>query len=81
MLLAASAAAMQVEHLRCEYLENPLGIGKPCPRLSWQLVSQLRGESQTAYRILAASNLQLLQVDKDDLWDSGKVSSDQSIQS
>ena len=80
MLLAASAAAMQVEYLRCEYLENLLGIGKPCPRLSWQLVfTAPRGESQTAYRILAALNLQLLQVDKDDLWDSGKVSSDQSI--
>ena len=38
--------------LRCEYLENPLGIDVPEPRLSWILESTARGRRQTTYRIL-----------------------------
>ena len=35
---------------------------------------------QTAYQVLVASSEELLKKDKGDLWDSGKVESDQSIQ-
>jgi len=39
-----------------------------------------RGQKQTAYQILVASSEELLKKDKGDLWDSGKVVSDQSSQ-
>ena len=65
--------------LRCEYLVNPLGIEVTRPRLSWIIVSDRRGERQTAYQVLVASTPQLLAEDRGDLWDSGKVASDQSI--
>ena len=68
-----------VENLRCEYLRDPLGIDTAQPRLSWQLQSDRRGVKQTAYRVLVASSEALLLEDKADLWDSGKVASDQSI--
>ena len=42
--------------------------------------SEIRGQKQTAYQILVASSEELLKKDKGDLWDSGKVASDQSIQ-
>jgi alpha-L-rhamnosidase len=29
--------AVEVQNLRCEYLENPLGIDVAKPRLSWKL--------------------------------------------
>lgn len=74
------AAGVQVDHLRCEYRENPLGIDLRTPRLSWQLRSSERGGRQTAYRILVASSAELLKRGQGDLWDSGKVVSDQSIQ-
>lgn len=32
---AIVVADYQVDRLRCEYLENPLGIDQPIPRLSW----------------------------------------------
>jgi len=35
---------MQVTHLRCEILSNPLGIGEVRPRLSWMLESDTRGQ-------------------------------------
>src|ERR1035441_8993039 len=80
-ILAARAAAAEspvVEGLRCEYLVNPLGIDVDQPRLSWISVQSARGWRQTAYRILAASTPENLRKDAGDLWDSGKVNSDQS---
>ncbi|MHB8899126.1 MAG: glycoside hydrolase family 78 protein [Thermoguttaceae bacterium] len=81
-LSAAPAAAGQPAHagsLRCEYLENPLGIDQPQPRLSWQIVDPRRGAHQTAWQILVASSQAELAADRGDLWDSGPVESDQSI--
>jgi alpha-L-rhamnosidase len=68
--------------LRCEYLVNPLGIDAVRPRLSWRLEPAdpaARGERQTAFRVLAASRRSLLDENRGDLWDSGRVGSDQSI--
>ncbi len=75
----SATAGVSVEKLRCEYLDNPLGIDTPQPRLSWVLDSKQRAEKQTAYQILAASSEALLKSDSGDLWDSGKVASDQTL--
>ena len=75
-LIAVTEGAMNLENLRCEYLTDPLGIIERQPRLSWVLRSDKRGSRQTAYRVLVASSLQKLTQDQGDLWDSGKVASD-----
>jgi alpha-L-rhamnosidase len=49
------------------------------PRPSWVITSERRGEQQIAYQILVASSEELLKKGTGDLWDSGKVASDQSI--
>lgn len=67
-------------NLRCEYLVNPTGIDVIEPRLSWILKSERRSETQSAYQILVASSDESLERDKGDLWNSGKVKSDQSNQ-
>jgi hypothetical protein len=41
-----------VEDLRCEYLIEPMGVDALNPRLSWIIVSDRRGEKQTAYQVL-----------------------------
>ncbi len=66
--------------LRCEYLHNPLGIDVVQPRLSWRLEADTRGQKQTAYRILVASSAEKLKQGRGDLWDTGKITSDQSTQ-
>ncbi|MEI6604208.1 MAG: glycoside hydrolase family 78 protein [Verrucomicrobiota bacterium] len=75
--------ATEVTNLRCEYLVNPLGIDVGKPRLSWKLetgnLKPERGIKQTAYQILVASSEVLLKKDQADLWDSGKVVSEQSV--
>src|SRR5512140_162112 len=65
--------------LRCEYLEEPLGIQDEAPRLSWIVESSERGQSQTAYQVLVASTEDVLEHEKGDLWDSEKVQSDDTI--
>ena len=76
----AEDVALRVGQLRCEYLRDPLGIDAPHPRLSWVLESGQRGQRQTAYEVLVASSAELLAEDKGDLWQSGKVASDQTAQ-
>ena len=72
------------EDMRCEFIENPLGIDAPKPRLGWTLKTGnpgiQKGIKQTAYQVLVASSRELLKNDEGDLWDSGRVKSDQSIQ-
>ncbi len=63
------------KRLRCEYLENPIGIDAPTPRLSWWLDDERPAEIQTAYHILAARREDLLDDDHGDLWDSGRTES------
>jgi alpha-L-rhamnosidase len=82
--------AATVDTLRCEYLDDPLGIETAQPRLSWsieesgekaegrRLKAEDRGRKQAAYQVLVASSAEVLKKDKGDLWDSGRVDSDQS---
>jgi alpha-L-rhamnosidase len=65
-------------NLKCEYFQNPLGIDEIKPRLSWQLNDPGQGARQTAYQVQAASDLELL-LSKPDLWDSGTIRTDQSL--
>ncbi len=81
VLVANHTAAGTVEpaRLRCEYRVNPEGIDINLPRLSWILESNERGQMQTAYQVLVASSKKKINSDIGDLWDSGKVNSDQSV--
>jgi alpha-L-rhamnosidase len=74
-LAAASAAFAAPVRLRCEYLDNPLGIDSPVPRLSWQNDSPGRNWRQSAYEILVSASPS----GKADVWDSGKQLSADSV--
>ena len=74
-----SAASGVPFHLRCEFLENPLGIDKSSPQLSWQIGGQDRDWQQAAYQVFVATSESLLRDGKADVWDSGRVPSGQSV--
>jgi len=78
-LACSPPADKKVQELKCEYLTNPRGIEKSQPRLSWILNLNRRGSCQTAYQIQAASEAEYLSGEKIDLWDSGRIFSDQSV--
>ena len=79
VIIQVSAAAAVPVHLRCEYLENPLGIDTPSPHLSWQSDNTERNWKQAAYQILVASDDESLRAGRADIWDSGKVDSSESV--
>jgi alpha-L-rhamnosidase len=72
-------AGITLQNLKCEMLENPLGISTFHPRLSWQIMSDTRNTNQTGYQVIVASTAAKLTANQGDLWDSHKVNSDQSI--
>ncbi len=75
---SGNAAVSPPERLRCEYLSNPLGLDVLQPRFSWIWgAAERRGVSQSAYHILVSSSRENLGRGVGDLWDSGKVMSDQ----
>ncbi|NBC67258.1 MAG: hypothetical protein GVY07_16575 [Bacteroidetes bacterium] len=78
----SDAQSLRPADLRTQYSENPLGIDEKQPGFSWKLQSQPgeRGKEQTAYRILVASDEALLARKEGDIWDSGKINSDETIQ-
>ena len=61
--------------LRCNFLANPLGLHDQAPRLSWRLATDgRRGARQSAYQVRVSSKKN----GPADLWDSGRVSSDET---
>lgn len=75
----AAAGKSSLSNLRCEYRHDPMGIDITTPKLSWEIESKGRGVVQTAYQLIVASSQSALDKNNGDLWNSGKVTSDQSI--
>src|SRR6267154_4767794 len=77
-----ASSGLKATALRCEYRTNPIAIEPTSPRLSWHVEAgeNERGVTQATYQILVASRPELLRTDKADLWDSGRVDSEQSVQ-
>jgi alpha-L-rhamnosidase len=71
---------LKVVNLKCVNKIEPIGIDQASPRLSWQLQSDQRGVVQTAYRILVADNLEVLNNNQGNVWDTKKINSSSSIQ-
>ncbi len=74
------ASALTIGNLRCEYMTNPSGIDILTPRFSWIIDSPIRGERQTAFQIIVCQSADQLAKNQGDLWNSGKVTSDQTTQ-
>jgi alpha-L-rhamnosidase len=79
-LVGAVCIAASPTNLRCEFRNAPQGIDATKPRLSWNMTSDKRGARQTAYQVLVATSADKLTEGAADLWDSGKVESDKSLQ-
>lgn len=73
-LLSIEAAKSQltVQNLTVEHLENPIGLGEQEPRFGWQIQSTKRNVQQIAYELKVSTG-------KTVAWNSGKVTSDQSV--
>ena len=63
---------VSVSWLRVENLEKPLGIDTDKPRFSWIILSDKQDVKQIAYQIIVTT-------DKGEVWNSGRVESDQQL--
>lgn len=78
-LLAASMPVGRPKSLQCDALDHPLGDDDAKPLLSWKLQDGRIGARQTAYRIQVASDPQKLASGHPNIWDSGRIASDRSL--
>jgi alpha-L-rhamnosidase len=79
-MTSPNSGSPSLTNLRCEYLKNPLGIDVSFPELSWEILADVPGGvTQKSYQLTVASSPSLLDKGTPDLWNSGKVLSDQSI--
>ena len=79
---AGGAGPSGAVKLRVAHITNPLGelgIDAARPRFSWQMADARRGARQSAYRILVASTAAKLSPGAADVWDSGVVAADSSV--
>jgi alpha-L-rhamnosidase len=78
MVSPQSAGALRAVDLRCEFDKDPQGVDVERPRLFWRVESSQRGQRQTAWQVLVASSSAVLARDRGDLWDSGRIATDQT---
>lgn len=76
---SSAGASLAPAQLRTEWLTNPTAVESEKPHLSWRVQSELRGDLQTAYRLIVASSEEILARHEGDLWDAGKVAGDQTL--
>jgi len=74
MISCTGNPRLTVTNLKCEYLENPLGMDKPLPRFSWYISSNQRGILQSAYQIIVSDAPEDISKGIGKIWDSGKIS-------
>lgn len=72
-------AKNQVVKLVCEYHVNPIGMDVDKPRLSWQILSDQKDVLQTAYEIRVFDTSLDKTKKRKQIWTSGKVASDNSV--
>ena len=78
---SGDSSEIYLSSLKCEYLSNPLAVESLNPRLSWKIETDDENAynvKQEAYQVLVASSVEKLSEDKADLWNSGKLESDQN---
>ena len=76
IMLMHSCSTLKVYDLTCEKLQEPLAIDSEFPYFSWKVLSD---NAMTAYQIEVASSETKLLGGEADLWQSGKIASDDPI--
>jgi len=74
---AESAGPLAPTALRCEYLDNPMGVDMAKPRFFWVVGHPERGQVQSAYQVVVSTDAKAA---AGDVWDSGKIASAKSTQ-
>lgn len=72
-------AALKINALTVEGRDSLLGSDILQPRFSWKMQSEARDLKQSGYQLLVASSKEMLDKNEGDIWNSGKIDSDASL--
>ena len=61
-----------IEKTTCNLLKTPWELNLPSPYFGWQLSSDRRNQSQSAYQIMVADNEKDINAFTGNIWDSGE---------
>lgn len=78
----AQGHLLAADGLQSDAISQPLAVENAAPRLEWRLKAAeagARGVEQSAYRVLVASSEKVLEGDRGDVWDSGRIASGDSF--
>lgn len=64
-----------VKNLKCEYLDNPVGLDETHPRFTWQMELYKSGNHQLAYELAVGTTEADVVSGKGNVWESGIVDS------
>jgi alpha-L-rhamnosidase len=79
LLCSMVVSAQSPAHLRCEYLENPLGIDARSPRFTWLLDDNRYEAKQTAYRLIVDTDSSAVVRGQGAYWDTKKNNEDKML--
>lgn len=72
VLCAVSASPYKVINLKCEHIENPIGIDTPFPRFTWQISDDRQGAKQKAWQLIIGTDSVEVASEKGNYWVSDK---------
>ena len=67
-------ADTSIKDFRVQHSDKPLAVEDKHPLFSWKMDSDVRGQRQTAYQISV-----IREVDGSEIWNTGRVESDKSV--
>ena len=79
LLFLNAYSQINVSQLNVEYLKNPIGLDVKSPRLSWELKCKEGNVMQSAYEIRVGKDAVALSHNKQLVWQTGKISSEESL--
>lgn len=68
-------AGISIYDLKCEYMDNPIGLDEKTPRFSWKLKSDEDGKYQKAYQIKVELIVLNGNSNREIVWNSGTINS------
>jgi alpha-L-rhamnosidase len=66
-------SSINVVNLKCEYMENPVGIDRGEPRFTWQIETEKPGTYQKSCRIYVGSDSAEVSRGNGKVWESGEI--------
>src|SRR5690606_14361588 len=70
-----SFSQIQLINLKCEHLQNPIGLDETYPRFTWQVQSEQPGYLQDAFQLVVGTDEEKVASGTGNVWESGTENS------